>query len=98
MTALSSGARAVDVLALIAKQTAHHQSLAQSDAYSAQEAPKWVAASAAIAGLVEALRPLAGLDLRGDGFDKRPDSQPVYARDASVITVGDVRRAVAALR
>lgn len=48
--------------------------------------------------LAEALRPLAELDLRPDGFDKRPDSQVFYARDRTAITVGDVRRAQAALR
>lgn len=53
--------------------------------------------SAAVVELIEAIKPLAALDLRPDGFDKRDDSQPVYARDNSVITVGDVRRAAAAL-
>ena len=48
--------------------------------------------------LAEALRPLAGLDLRPDGFDKRPDDQTIYARDRTAITVGDVRRAQAARR
>lgn len=52
---------------------------------------------AAVAELIEAIKPLAALDLRPDGFDKRDDSQPVYARDKTVITVGDVRRASAAL-
>lgn len=52
---------------------------------------------AAAPDLLEALRPFAALDLRPDGFDKSDDSQPVYARDNSVITVGDVRRAVAAI-
>ena len=47
--------------------------------------------------LAEALRPLANLDLRPDGFDKRPDDQQIYARDRTAITVGDVRRAQAAL-
>ena len=48
--------------------------------------------------LAEALRPLAELDLRPDGFDKRPDDQTIYARDRTAITVGHVRRARAALR
>lgn len=48
--------------------------------------------------LAEALRPLAALDLTPDGFDKRPDDQIVYQRNSSTITVGDVRRAAAALR
>jgi hypothetical protein len=52
---------------------------------------------AAAPDLLEALRPFAELDMRPDGFDKRDDSQPIYARDNSVITVGDVRRAVAAI-
>lgn len=51
----------------------------------------------AVAGLIEAIKPLAELDLRPDGFDKRPDDQTIYARDRSTITVGDVRRAAAAL-
>lgn len=51
----------------------------------------------AVAELIEAIKPLAALDLRPGGFDKRDDSQPVYARDNTVITVGDVRRAAAAL-
>lgn len=40
-----------------------------------------------------ALLPLAGLDLRPGQFDKMDDSQVVYARDKSQITVGDVRKA-----
>lgn len=52
---------------------------------------------AAAPELLEALLPFSALDLRPDGFDKRDDSQPVYARENSVITVGDVRRAVAAI-
>ena len=59
--------------------------------------PDLTRARAAVAGLIEAIKPLAALDLRPDGFDKRDDSQPVYARDKTVITVGDVRRASAAL-
>jgi hypothetical protein len=47
--------------------------------------------------LAEALRPLAALDPTADGFDQRPDSQPIYARYNTVITVGDVRKARAAL-
>lgn len=47
--------------------------------------------------LAEALRPLAALDLTADDFDQRPDSQPIYARNNTVITVGDVRKARAAL-
>lgn len=47
--------------------------------------------------LEEALRPLAALDLTADGFDQRPDSKPIYARNNTVITVGDVRKARAAL-
>ena len=43
--------------------------------------------------LAEALRPLAGLDLTPDDFDQRPDSQPIYARNKTAITVGDVRKA-----
>lgn len=54
-------------------------------------------ARAAVAELIEAIKPLAELDLRPDGFDKRPDDQTIYARDRSAITVGDVRRAAAAL-
>ena len=54
-------------------------------------------ARSAVAELIEAIKPFAALDLRPDGFDKRDDSQPVYARDKTVITVGDVRRASAAL-
>lgn len=45
-----------------------------------------------------ALLPLANLDLRGSGFDQRPDDQIVYARDTTKITVGDVLRARAALK
>ena len=51
----------------------------------------------AVAELIEAIKPLAALDLRPDGFERRGDSQPVYARGNTVITVGDVRRASAAL-
>ena len=47
--------------------------------------------------LAEALRPLAELDLTPDDFDQRPDSQPIYARNKTAITVGDVRKACAAL-
>lgn len=47
--------------------------------------------------LAEALRPLAELDLTPDDFDQRPNSQPIYARNNTVITVGDVRKARAAL-
>ena len=56
------------------------------------------AAQARAERLAEALRPLANLDLRPDGFDKRPDDQTIYARDQTAITVGHVRRAQAALR
>ena len=56
-----------------------------------------IEARAAVAELIEAIKPLAAIDLRPDGFDKRDDSQPVYARGNTVITVGDVRRASAAL-
>lgn len=48
--------------------------------------------------LEEAIKPLAQLDLRPDGFDKRPDEQVVYARDNSTIKVGDVRRAAGLLK
>ena len=48
--------------------------------------------------LAEALRPFAELDLTPDDFDKRPDSQPIYARNKTAITVGDVRKARVALR
>ena len=48
--------------------------------------------------LAEALRPLAELDLTLDDFDNRPDSQPIYARNKTAITVGDVRKARDALR
>src|SRR5690606_9747755 len=54
-------------------------------------------ARAAVVELIEAIKPLAAIDLRPDGFDKRDDSQPVYARGDTVITVGDVRRASAAI-
>ena len=47
--------------------------------------------------LAEALRPLAELDLTPDDFGQRPDSQPIYARNKTAITVGDVRKACAAL-
>ena len=47
--------------------------------------------------LAEALRPLAEIDLTPDDFDQRPDSQPIYARNKTAITVGDVRKACAAL-
>ncbi len=52
---------------------------------------------AAAPKLLEALRPLAGLDLRPGGLDQRADSQVIYAREKSQITVGDVRRAIAAI-
>lgn len=52
---------------------------------------------AAAPKLLEALRPLAGIDLRPGGFDELADDQPIYARENSVITVGDVRRAIAAI-
>lgn len=47
--------------------------------------------------LAEALRPLAELDLTPDDFGQRPDSQPIYARNKTAITVGDIRKACAAL-
>jgi hypothetical protein len=49
-------AQGMDVLSLVKAQTAHYVALAQSDAYAAQEAPKWIAASLAIGELVEADR------------------------------------------
>lgn len=45
-----------------------------------------------------ALRPLAELDLRGDGFVHRADTQIVYQREKSKITVGDVHRAAELLK
>lgn len=51
------------------------------------------AIEAHIRELTDALRPLAELDLRPGAFDAMGDDQTVYARDKSVITVGDVRRA-----
>ena len=56
-----------------------------------------LAARAAVAELAEAIKPLAALDLRPDSLDTRPDSQVIYARDKTQITVGDVRRAQVAL-
>lgn len=44
----------VDVLAVLAKHARSHRSLAQSDAYSAQEAPKLAAALSAVAELIGA--------------------------------------------
>jgi len=70
--------------------------LAVLDGYCALS-PEMQRARVAVAELIEAIKPLAALDLRPDGFDRRDDSQPVYARGNTVITVGDVRRASAAL-
>lgn len=70
--------------------------LAVLDGYCALN-PEMQRARDAVAELIEAIKPLAAIDLRPDGFDKRDDSQPVYARGNTVITVGDVRRASAAL-
>lgn len=47
--------------------------------------------------ILEALKPFAALDLRGDNLGGRDDSQPVYARDKTVLTVGDFKRAQAAI-
>lgn len=47
--------------------------------------------------LLEALEPLANLDLHAGEFDKMPDDQIVYERNNSRITCGDVRRARAAI-
>lgn len=54
MAATERNAQGVDVLSLVKGQTAHYVALAQSDAYAAQEAPKWMAASIAIGELMEA--------------------------------------------
>lgn len=47
--------------------------------------------------LVDALKPFAEFDLRGGNLGDRDDNQPVYARDKTVLTVGDFKRAQAAL-
>jgi hypothetical protein len=48
--------------------------------------------------LYEALKPFAGFDLRGNHLVSRDDNQPVfYARDETVLTVGDFKKANAAL-
>lgn len=52
--ATERNAQGVDVLALVRKEAAHHVALSGSDAYSAQEAPKWMEAAVAIGELVEA--------------------------------------------
>lgn len=49
------------------------------------------------AELLEALRPLAALDLEPDDLSREPDARAIYARNKSCITVGDVRRAIAAI-
>lgn len=46
-----------------------------------------------VEALRAALKPLAGLDLRPGQFESLADTQVVYARDNTTITVGDVRRA-----
>ena len=43
--------------------------------------------------LLEALKALARLDITAGGVQDKADNSVVYARDKSVITVGDVKRA-----
>lgn len=52
---------------------------------------------AAAPELLDALMPLASLDMVGNGDDMRDDDKILYARDKTTITVGDVRRARAAI-
>jgi hypothetical protein len=61
--------KAVDVLATIRRHAASHLSLAGSDAYSAQEAPKLVGAALAVAELIEAA---------GDGTPEAGDRAVSY--------------------
>lgn len=84
---------------------AHHELTKQLEASGWRwddDADSWVGPDDALRAENERLRaallPLANLDLRGSGFDQRPDDQIVYARDTTKITVGDVRRARAALK
>jgi hypothetical protein len=86
----------VDVLAVMDKACELHANGAYADAWEVG-LDGIAEVRAAVAELIEAIKPLAAIDLRPDGFDKRDDSQPVYARGNTVITVGDVRRASAAL-
>lgn len=96
----------VDVLAVLDREIEAIRNTKQIVDYSlsperqrayAEHLESLIESRAAVGELIEAIKPLAALDLRPDGFDKRDDSQPVYARDNTVITVGDVRRAAAAL-
>lgn len=48
--------------------------------------------------MLDALKPFAEFDLRGDNLGGRDDNQPVYARDKTILTVGDFKRAKAAIR
>ena len=52
---------------------------------------------AKLQALMLAIVPLADLDLRPDSLDRQPDDRIIYARNRTTITVGDVRRARAAL-
>ncbi len=51
----------VDVLAVIRRHAESHRALADTDAYSAQEAPKLEATCAAVTELIDALGPIEGL-------------------------------------
>lgn len=51
----------------------------------------------AIAELVYALRPFAGMMIEAEHFDRCLDTQPVYAINGHGFNVGDLRKANAAL-
>lgn len=49
-----------------------------------------------VAALVQALEPLANLDIT-QTLNAKPDDYPVFGLNGSMITVGDIKRAVVAL-
>lgn len=54
-------------------------------------------APAVVRQLVDAIEPLAHLDLKAGQLEKYDDDLTVYQRDNTKITIGDIRRAQAAL-
>lgn len=59
----------IDVLAVIRRHAKSHRAMAETDAYSAQEAPRLEAALSVVAELIEAHKRIAALDPETDSKD-----------------------------